>query len=679
LFQAPTAETKERNSASQTSAELEPQRMLHPRMGLIEGVNAAQILAAVPHSGPARIRQHFAGLQKTIGNQAVLRMLRGNPPPQLASEPSITVARLQRKCECGGVCDHCKEEASWQAKLSVSQPGDSLEQQADRVADAVMRMEDGKSLTAVDSGAGTHSVQPSPELDIEKANEEIDIYAKADRSPGAASPSPSSVVLSDLDGYGQPLPKHVRSFMESRMGYDFSAVRVHADPRASDMAASVRARAFAHRNHVVFRAGEYSPNTAGGRHLLAHELTHTIQQGASPRLESSVERPGRLQASTEIGARSVPAIQRLGDLKKVPEDLSCPIAPDSPANSSTSVFFDEGSAKLSDKAKTLLSSVAAAWHSGGDAGTLRIDGFANVNGPDDFNWRLSCNRAAAVGLELEAPSDGSPGVFNGNLQVLAQGETTEFPGGLAGNRRAVITTSGGAPAPGPACGLTVAGPDAVDRFCAAYVPSDAPSCGVFPAPNITLTASGATAGATVNWSIIQGGVKASIVGPATGGSVTIQGTAASVSQKDVTVQVTDGHCTATHLLTVRQPGALTETQAATSGPTFIQDLITYTVQDQFGNAMDANVCVDETISVCANSQPGAHFHFGDAGTDASGHVNDSLRVDAAGGIPAGLCIKLNQSLTAGGCGPLLNNTILFAPAGITLTHGAHCAAGDPCP
>ena len=95
--------------------------------------------------------------------------------------------------------------------------------------------------------------------------------------------------------------------------------------------------------------------------------------------------------------------------------------------------------------------------------------------------------------------------------------------------------------------------------------------------------------------------------------------------------------------------------------------------------MGANICVDETITVCANNRPRASFTFGDAGTDASGQVQDQLQVSSPRGIPADLCIKLNQSLTAGGCGPLLNNTIRFQSSGITLTHNDSCAAAIPVP
>jgi len=214
------------------------------------------------------------------------------------------------------------------------------------------------------------------------------------------------------------------------------------------------------------------------------------------------------------------------------------------------------------------------------------------------------------------------------------------------------------------------------------VPSDAASCGVFPAPNITLTASGGTPGGVFNWSITSGASKASFGGATVGSTVTIKGDAASDPghRGDVTVQVSDGHCTGTKAITVLQPTTITETHASTTTASRLQISVTYTVKDQYGNAMGADICCDETITVCSNSVAGANFHFGDAGTNASGQVSDTLSADfSPGTIPNNLCVKLNQTITAGGCGPLLQNTITYRKTGITLTHGSSCAAGDACP
>ena len=69
--------------------------------------------------------------------------------------------------------------------------------------------------------------------------------------------------------------------MESRFGADFSGVRIHTGSGAEGLSASVSAQAFTHGNDIYFNSGKFSPGTEAGGHLLAHELTHTIQQGAS--------------------------------------------------------------------------------------------------------------------------------------------------------------------------------------------------------------------------------------------------------------------------------------------------------------------------------------------------------------------------------------------------------------
>lgn len=89
------------------------------------------------------------------------------------------------------------------------------------------------------------------------------------------------VVHSVLRESGRPLEAETRDFMESRFGYDFSAVRVHADSRAAESAQAVRARAYTVGGDIVFGAGQYSTATEGGQRLLAHELAHVVQQGGS--------------------------------------------------------------------------------------------------------------------------------------------------------------------------------------------------------------------------------------------------------------------------------------------------------------------------------------------------------------------------------------------------------------
>lgn len=102
---------------------------------------------------------------------------------------------------------------------------------------------------------------------------------------GRGSPSVSDNFEQSLQtnaGGGSPLPDSTRSFMETRFGADFSGVRVHTDASAQEMSRDIHAHAFTHGNDIYFNSGQFDPDSSGGRTLLAHELTHTIQQGAAP-------------------------------------------------------------------------------------------------------------------------------------------------------------------------------------------------------------------------------------------------------------------------------------------------------------------------------------------------------------------------------------------------------------
>ncbi len=150
-----------------------------------------------------------------------------------------------------------------QAALKIGQPNDIYEQEADRVADQVMRM-------------------PTPLLSRKRGGcakeEELNIRRKPESSVSDSS-LPSNF-MSSL-GAGQPLDRTSRDYFETRFGMDFSHVRVHSGAGAAESAASINARAYALGNNVVFGAGQYQPNTIQGKRLLAHELTHVAQNDKS--------------------------------------------------------------------------------------------------------------------------------------------------------------------------------------------------------------------------------------------------------------------------------------------------------------------------------------------------------------------------------------------------------------
>lgn len=149
-----------------------------------------------------------------------------------------------------------------QAKLTIGQPNDNYEQEADRVADQVMAMSDPKLQR---------------QLESEEEEDTLQTKLKPGKTP-AVSPNLVSRINSLKDA-GQPLDPVTQSFFETRFGRNFSQVRVYTDARAAESANTMNANAYTAGRNIVFGAGKYAPATRTGKSLLAHELTHTIQPG----------------------------------------------------------------------------------------------------------------------------------------------------------------------------------------------------------------------------------------------------------------------------------------------------------------------------------------------------------------------------------------------------------------
>lgn len=162
-----------------------------------------------------------------------------------------------------------------QPKLKVGQPNDSYEQEADQVAEQVMRMPAAGTLES-HARSSSAAIQRAC-LDCEEEDEELIHRTEATRHVPEVTPSLAAQIGESRTG-GQPLPDSTRKFFEPRFRQDLSKIRVHVDTRASDLAHSLGARAFTLGNNIFFGQGSYSPETIGGRLLMAHELVHTIQQ-----------------------------------------------------------------------------------------------------------------------------------------------------------------------------------------------------------------------------------------------------------------------------------------------------------------------------------------------------------------------------------------------------------------
>jgi len=225
---------------------------------------------------PSQRQTHWTALQQTYGNQAILRTIVRSP-----TITSSQVGALQRKCDCCNLanssrtCAECQKKGETslleghQTKLTGSQPGDEYEQEADHIADQVMRMPEPIIQRQI----------VAPEEDEEEEEGTIQakptIRSNADQSRVVPVPS---IVHEVLRSPGKPLDKGLRAFMEPRFGRNLSQVQVHTDAKAAESAQAINALAYTFGKNVVFGAGQYVPGNSQGKKLLAHELAHVVQQ-----------------------------------------------------------------------------------------------------------------------------------------------------------------------------------------------------------------------------------------------------------------------------------------------------------------------------------------------------------------------------------------------------------------
>ncbi|MGQ8364230.1 eCIS core domain-containing protein [Glaciecola sp. 1036] len=211
--------------------------------------------------------------------------------------------------------------------MRVSSPDDPEEKEADATADKVMRMAE-KEETPVSSS--------QPAISTKKQEEE-DTSIKRQTMPELARKAQGSVnmkanVQADINramSDGSPLPLSVRKFMEPRFKADFSKIKIHTDTTAAKLNRRLSAKAFAYKEHVFFAENQFKPDSKDGKQLIAHELTHSIQQGAAPQQQQSTTKQTESTAKTtnkssattnspalsrkaEVTHRTQPSIQRLG-------------------------------------------------------------------------------------------------------------------------------------------------------------------------------------------------------------------------------------------------------------------------------------------------------------------------------------------------------------------------------
>ncbi len=206
-----------------------------------------------------KCRKKRTVLERYVGDPALNTVQRSPVQPL---EPAASASEEPRFAyDFSQIPVHPRSQASIQAKLTVNTPGDIYEQEADRVADKVLAV------------PGRHAVSDAPPR----------IQRFSGQPSWQTATAPASIDLA-LASPGRPLEPALRQDMEQRFGHDFSQVQVHSDDAAQQSAREVNANAYTVGHNIVFGAGQFVPETHAGRRLLAHELTHVVQQSQTDQL-----------------------------------------------------------------------------------------------------------------------------------------------------------------------------------------------------------------------------------------------------------------------------------------------------------------------------------------------------------------------------------------------------------
>jgi hypothetical protein len=242
-----------------------------------------------------------------------------------------------------------------QAKLKIGAPSDKYEQEADRVAEAVMRMPERELMGPLEEEGEEERIQmktvadqitpvvqrqveenEGTEEEEEKGKPEGLIQRKRLSNQPPELTADVEARISALRGGGQPLPESTRAFFEPRFGYDFGWVRVHSSASVAWLTKALNAQALTTGRSIVFNVNRYDPGTTAGRRLLAHELTHVLQQrrhlkspsflvqrqeGRFPAMTVRAKRPARRMPGMIIKARPPSRKKLRVPLQRIPVTL----------------------------------------------------------------------------------------------------------------------------------------------------------------------------------------------------------------------------------------------------------------------------------------------------------------------------------------------------------------------
>jgi len=235
---------------------------------------------ARPASSPPRARQPVAEPSRDApAQEAEPTLTPGRPPGPAWDFGKLPLSPAE---PASGPRASASLPINIQRKLAIGSVDDLLEHEADRVADQVMRMPNPAAAPPqVSRKCGACEEQVSRKC---AACEEKEKGKKREAGPQAAVGQAPASVHEALRSPGQPLDAATRAYFEPRFGHDFGRVRIHTGPQADRSAQAVNSVAYTVGRNIAFAGGQYAPSTLVGARLLAHELTHVVQQQATDRL-----------------------------------------------------------------------------------------------------------------------------------------------------------------------------------------------------------------------------------------------------------------------------------------------------------------------------------------------------------------------------------------------------------
>lgn len=265
------------------------------------------------------MRAYFPKPQPFRGEEAIQRVpprsgVRPVTPTVASAGPApgatgVSVSSPELKAEAGSrhapsghhfsrIPVHPTASLEIQPKLATTAPRDRYEQEADRISAQVLRSGDASRVRTCACGGTCEKCR-----DGGPNSESKPLQTQRLRSESEGAMTAPSVVGEVLSEPGQPLNPEARELLEPRFGHDFSKLRVHAGSQAAEAAGSIGALAYTSGRHIVFGRGQYAPGTPAGQRLLAHELTHVLQQ-TQPGASAPSPEPGpdsAASSSVQVG------------------------------------------------------------------------------------------------------------------------------------------------------------------------------------------------------------------------------------------------------------------------------------------------------------------------------------------------------------------------------------------